>query len=97
MFSDYSGWFVKYQLQLDALSGAFPEMISHHRFRYRLEFIDVVKGDEEEDTFLVLKAPEKIITYNVHDNSFKHIFSFTKHSYEGSSMFHRYTKTLSSF
>ncbi|KAM0036194.1 hypothetical protein Hdeb2414_s0014g00423431 [Helianthus debilis subsp. tardiflorus] len=32
MFSDL-GWFAKYQLQLDALSGAFPEMISHHRFR----------------------------------------------------------------
>ncbi|KAJ0837549.1 hypothetical protein HanRHA438_Chr16g0779411 [Helianthus annuus] len=81
MFSDYSGWFVKYQVELDTL---------------RAEVIDVVRG-EEEDTFLVLKSPEKMTTYNVHDKSFKHIFSFTGCSYKGISKCHRYTETLSSF
>ncbi|KAI7744943.1 LOW QUALITY PROTEIN: hypothetical protein M8C21_016842 [Ambrosia artemisiifolia] len=79
MLSDHSGWVIKYQVQLDALPGAFPDMISRCGCGYHFSVIDVVRGEEEEeeDTFLVLKTPEKIITYNVHDKSFKQIFSST--------------------
>ncbi|MFS8027818.1 putative F-box domain, galactose oxidase/kelch, beta-propeller, F-box associated interaction [Helianthus anomalus] len=49
--------FVKYQLQLNAISKYGP--------RYALQVMDVVRGEEEEDTFLVLKTLDKIITYNL--------------------------------
>ncbi|KAJ0439595.1 putative F-box domain-containing protein [Helianthus annuus] len=87
MLSNHSGWFLKYQLQFDALGASFPGTIS--------QVMDVVRGkEEEEDTFLVLKTPEKIITYNVHDTSFKQIYSLSK---DCRSIFYRYTETLSSF
>ncbi|XP_022020041.1 F-box protein At5g07610 [Helianthus annuus] len=96
MLSDHSGWFVKYQLQLDELPGAFPEVVSGYGY-CDLHVIDVVRGEEEENTFLVLRTPEKFITYNVHDKSYKQIFSFSTYSYMDPSIFHRYTETLSSF
>ncbi|KAL9992642.1 putative F-box domain-containing protein [Helianthus debilis subsp. tardiflorus] len=95
MLSDHSGWFVKYQLQLDALpAAAFPSRIVGYVPDYEFQVMDVVRGEEEEDTFLVLETLEKIITYNFHDRSFKQIYSFTKYC---SSSFYRYTETLSSF
>ncbi|MFS8027816.1 putative F-box domain, galactose oxidase/kelch, beta-propeller, F-box associated interaction [Helianthus anomalus] len=95
MLSDHSGWFVKYQLQLDALpAAAFPSRIVWYVPDYEFQVMDVVRGEEEEDTFLVLETLEKIITYNFHDRSFKQIYSFTKYC---SSSFYRYTETLSSF
>ncbi|KAJ0837466.1 hypothetical protein HanRHA438_Chr16g0778481 [Helianthus annuus] len=95
MLSDHSGWFVKYQVQLGELLGAFPEMVSEDGYDFKV--IDVVRGEEEGDSFVVLKTSKRIITYNVHDKSFKLVFSFAGHSYEGSLVFHRYTETLSLF
>uniref|UniRef100_A0A251S6K2 Putative F-box domain-containing protein n=1 Tax=Helianthus annuus TaxID=4232 RepID=A0A251S6K2_HELAN len=95
MLSDHSGWFVKYQVQLGELLGAFPEMVSEDRYDFKV--IDVVRGEEEGDSFVVLKTSKRIITYNVHDKSFKLVLSFAGHSYEGSLVFHRYTETLSLF
>ncbi|KAF5809041.1 hypothetical protein HanXRQr2_Chr04g0152501 [Helianthus annuus] len=97
MLSDHSGCFVKYRLQLDELPGAFfLETVSGY---CDLDVVDVVrsKEEEEENTFVVVKTPEKFVTYNVHDKSFKEILSFSRYSYEGPSIFHRYIETLSSF
>ncbi|XP_076922452.1 F-box protein At5g07610-like [Bidens hawaiensis] len=55
MLCDHSGWFVKYELQLDELSDSFPflfSLVSCNEFKV----IDVVRGDKEEDTFAVLKV-----------------------------------------
>ncbi|KAJ0439593.1 putative F-box domain-containing protein [Helianthus annuus] len=87
MLSDHSGWFVKYQLQLNAISKYGPH--------YALQVMDVVRGEEEEDTFLVLKTLDKIITYNVLEKSCKQIYrTLTRYC---RSSFYRYTETLSSF
>ncbi|KAK9051331.1 hypothetical protein SSX86_027958 [Deinandra increscens subsp. villosa] len=100
MLSDHSGWFLKYQLELHELVRAFPGMINP--FGYTFKVVDLVRGEKDEDTFLVLAVPSgqlmtSLITYNVvHDSSsFKEIFS--SHFYEGSPTFHRYTETLTSF
>ncbi|KAM0048101.1 hypothetical protein Hdeb2414_s0008g00270631 [Helianthus debilis subsp. tardiflorus] len=99
MFSDHSSWFVKYQVVLNAIPGAFPDTISRYAFSYDFKVIDVVRGEEEEeeDTFMVLKIRENIIKYNVHDKSFKHIYSLPRPSCFHENSFHRYTETLSSF
>ncbi|KAJ0580103.1 hypothetical protein HanHA300_Chr04g0125431 [Helianthus annuus] len=70
MLSDHSGWFVKYRLQLDELPGAFfLETVSGY---CDLGVVDVVRSkEEEENTFVVVKTPEKFITYNVHDKVLK--------------------------
>ncbi|KAJ0461876.1 putative F-box domain-containing protein [Helianthus annuus] len=98
MFSDHSSWFVKYQVVLNAIPRAFPDIISRYAFSYDFKVIDLVRGEEEEeDTFVVLKIRENIIKYNVHDKSFKHIYSLPRPSCFHENSFHRYTETLSSF
>ncbi|KAM0048098.1 hypothetical protein Hdeb2414_s0008g00270581 [Helianthus debilis subsp. tardiflorus] len=88
MLGDHSGWFVKYQLQLPELWAAFPEMsVSPFDF----EVVDVVRGEKEEDTFMVLIIPWKFIRYNVHDKSFKQLYDITNHANESA---HRYTAAL---
>ncbi|KAJ0907842.1 hypothetical protein HanRHA438_Chr07g0303711 [Helianthus annuus] len=52
MLGDHSGWFVKYQLQLHEICGAFPEMTCSS---YDFDVVDVVRGVKEEDTFIVLR------------------------------------------
>ncbi|XP_076886630.1 F-box protein At5g07610-like [Bidens hawaiensis] len=92
MLMDHSGWFVKYRVQLDELLSGFPEMVDH--YGYRFQVVDVVRGKEEEDTFLVLETPLKMIRYNVHDMSFKELYNYEEYSFgfEGA---HRYIETLS--
>ncbi|KAJ0935101.1 putative F-box domain-containing protein [Helianthus annuus] len=98
MFSGHSSWFVRYQVDLNALpAGAFPDIISPYGVSYEFKVIDVVRGEEEEDTFVVLKIREKIMKYNVHDQSFKHIYSLPRPSCFRENSFHRYTETLTSF
>ncbi|XP_076913236.1 F-box protein At5g07610-like [Bidens hawaiensis] len=93
MLRDHSGWFINYQVELDELLGAFPGMM-YPSGGYNFSVIDVVRGEKEEDTFMGLKIGEKIITYNIHDKSFKQIFSLPSSRVRS---FHRYTETLTSF
>ncbi|PWA46682.1 F-box family protein [Artemisia annua] len=117
MLCDHSGWFLKYQVDLDELSITYPEMIisyAHPSFKqmkiisnqdlsspkyYFYEVLDVVRGDKEEDTFMVVRIPSKIIRYNILDKSFKLIldidFKFLgRIGYNG---VHRYIETITSF
>ncbi|KAK1425344.1 hypothetical protein QVD17_20695 [Tagetes erecta] len=103
MLSDHSGWFVKYQVELDELPGAFPEMINSYQrdptspFYYEFDVFDVVRGEKEEDTFIVVRLPGMIIRYNVDDKSFMQIFNLTSYFREPYANVHRYTETLTSF
>nr|XP_043617910.1 F-box protein At5g07610-like [Erigeron canadensis] len=104
MLSDHSGWYIKYQVELDELPTLYPEVIDYSRHPshpnyYTLRMIDLVRGEEEEDTFMVLRIPNKIISYNVINKSFKLILHFpdvpdNRVSY---AEVHRYIKTLSLF
>ncbi|KAF5773663.1 putative F-box domain-containing protein [Helianthus annuus] len=103
MLSDYSGWFVKYQVELDELPTAYPFTVyisNQDPSKYEFEVVDVVM-DEEESTFIVVRTREKIIRYNVHSKSFKQIFDL-KFDLPScyricTTDFHRYTQYLSSF
>ncbi|XP_076950229.1 F-box protein At5g07610-like [Bidens hawaiensis] len=107
MLRDHSGWFFKYRLQLDALLGDFPEMIFQHLDRnyfgnsiplYLCGFkvVDVVRGKEEEETFLMLETALKMVRYNVHDKSFKELYNYEEYSIDFEGV-HRYIEALSSF
>ncbi|XP_076950268.1 F-box protein At5g07610-like [Bidens hawaiensis] len=109
MLRNHSGWFVKYRLQLDELLSVFPSLkfrylsrddFGNYLYPYRCVFhvVDVIRGEKEEETFLVLFTPWKLIRYNVHDKSLKELYIDKNESceYELPSV-HRYIKTLSSF
>ncbi|KAK1399683.1 F-box domain [Heracleum sosnowskyi] len=82
MAIDYSGWFIKYKVDLSALANAFPEMMKKNRFfGYTVKIISLVrrgKEEEEEDgSFLVLEIPGgKIIRYNLVDKSAMKLWEF---------------------
>lgn len=72
MHRDYSGWSVKYHIDLNESITSFPvttEMPLSHlgivRFLQSFVIHCLVLGEREEDSFLVLEFPGKAIRYNV--------------------------------
>ncbi|XP_026404815.1 F-box protein At5g07610-like isoform X1 [Papaver somniferum] len=62
MESDYSGWNVKYHVNLEALTALYferPELLNHSRFSVLLVH------EEEESSSLVLQIQDKIISYDI--------------------------------
>ncbi|XVE63852.1 hypothetical protein DITRI_Ditri07aG0054500 [Diplodiscus trichospermus] len=80
MERDVSRWFVKYQVDLNALISAYPEMTNsssqpsdsdYHAFR-----ILAVVCKENEASFMVLHIPGKAISYSFKDKSFTLLHDF---------------------
>ncbi|KAK1362948.1 F-box domain containing protein [Heracleum sosnowskyi] len=81
MKSDYSMWFVKYQIDLDPIFRAFPEIKDitsfEYQFYYAVKVFSLIRRENfHEDSFLVLEIPGKVIRYNLMDRSFKLIWDF---------------------
>ncbi|OMO52198.1 hypothetical protein COLO4_37361 [Corchorus olitorius] len=68
MESDYSGWIVKYHVDLNPLIVAFPET----QQRY-LSLLFVVREANDEDSYMVLQIPGKAIRLNLKDGHFNKI------------------------
>ncbi|CAL5322948.1 unnamed protein product [Camellia sinensis] len=95
MERDYCGWFVKYRVDIDAIPNAFPEMIRssldpsdlHY---YQFVILGVIREENDEESFLVLHIPGKVIWYNFRDKSFRELFDVPRRpdnecfSFEGS-------------
>ncbi|XP_023753251.1 F-box protein At5g07610 [Lactuca sativa] len=100
MLNDHSRWFLKYRVDLDELTDAYPEMICSNLDPlsldyYEFDVFDVVRGEEEEETFMVIRVPGKVIRYNVVDKSFKQISD--KIGQTRGIYVHRYIESLVSF
>lgn len=68
MNGDYSGWFVKYHVNLDGpLASPFQEL--HHRVFSVLHIVHRRVGEREE-SILVLHIPGDLTLYNLRDNKF---------------------------
>ncbi|PPS07480.1 hypothetical protein GOBAR_AA13180 [Gossypium barbadense] len=67
MERDRSGWFVKYQVDLNPVAAAFTEMV-----RGYADPIDF----HSYDSFMVLHLPNKARRYNFKDNSFRKLHDF---------------------
>ncbi|KAL6135922.1 hypothetical protein ACLB2K_068147 [Fragaria x ananassa] len=65
MGRDYSGWFVKFNVDLDLLCTAYP------RFKVFCVLFLAKGENEEECSSLLLHAPGKVFSYNVKSNTFK--------------------------
>ena len=64
MERDYSGWFVKYRVDLDGVRIAFPEIVER-RFgdeeNYSFAILSLVRLEKYDELFLVLHTPGKIV------------------------------------
>ncbi|KAH7557363.1 hypothetical protein ACOSP7_027051 [Xanthoceras sorbifolium] len=81
MERDYSGWMVKYQVDLLTVAAAFPEMVRsdpdtldlHY---YGFSILSIVREENDEDSYFLVHIPNKAIRYNFKDKSFKKIHEF---------------------
>ncbi|KAD7117649.1 hypothetical protein E3N88_04917 [Mikania micrantha] len=104
MLKDHSGWFVKYEVKFDDLMAVVSELIQSNQHSLiphysEFEIIDVVRGEDDEDTFMVLKILGKIMRYNVVDKNLMQLYDPTDicHGSIGYSTVHRYIQSLTIF
>ncbi|KAK1363310.1 hypothetical protein POM88_038871 [Heracleum sosnowskyi] len=82
MKSDYSEWFVKYEIDLAPISKVVPEMTNHKAHfnggnNNAVGVLSLIRRENfQEDSFLLLEIPSKAIGYNLEDRSFKVIWDF---------------------
>ncbi|KAG8390234.1 hypothetical protein BUALT_Bualt01G0062600 [Buddleja alternifolia] len=88
MKRDYSEWFVKYHVDLSHVVAANPGMIRDNYdptdwYYYAFSIFCLVRGEEEEDSFLVLQIPGKVIRYNLVYKTFEIVHEFEGAQSEG--------------
>ncbi|XP_076894098.1 F-box protein At5g07610-like [Bidens hawaiensis] len=79
MHRDYSGWSVKYHVDLNQVMTRFPEIdrialaLGHFRVVQPFVMHCFVEGEREEDSFLVVEIPGKAIKYNIGLKTFEEL------------------------
>ncbi|PHT45267.1 hypothetical protein CQW23_14425 [Capsicum baccatum] len=81
MKSDGMEWFLKYQVNVEDVVNAFPHTILHYLeptdwHYFAIVVLLVVRGEKEEDAFMVLHIPGMIIRYNLKDYIFYKLGEF---------------------
>ncbi|KAH7842919.1 hypothetical protein Vadar_010640 [Vaccinium darrowii] len=67
MERDYSGWFVKYHVDLGGVVPGFP-VIAH-------SILGVIRQENEDESFLLLNVPGKVVSYNLKDGTLKELLN----------------------
>ena len=73
MYRYYSGWLLKYHVDLNPVTKEFPDMTDFFFIRPLPLFVIhcLVLGEKEEDAYIVLELPGKAIRYNVLLNTYQ--------------------------
>ncbi|KAI3967929.1 hypothetical protein MKX01_027112 [Papaver californicum] len=78
MDSDYTGWTVKYHVDLQELAIAYPEMVradyienQNELFSDRYDFSILLVEEDEISSNILISIPDKIISYDLKKMSFK--------------------------
>lgn len=77
MEKDYSRWFIKYRVDLSQVISVFPEMIRssiNHppdMDSYAFQVLAMIRGENEEESSLVLHLPGKVICYSFKNQDFR--------------------------
>ncbi|TXG70577.1 hypothetical protein EZV62_005512 [Acer yangbiense] len=77
MKTDYSGWFVKYKVDLDSITNAFPELISRHLHPSNFAILGISREADDGESYMVFHIPGKVIRYNLNDRTFNMIYDFS--------------------
>ncbi|CAN4116497.1 unnamed protein product [Withania somnifera] len=75
MKSNGTEWFLKYQVNVEDVVNAFPHMIRHYLeptdWHYlAMVVLCVIRGEKEEDAFMILHIPKMVIRFNLRDYTF---------------------------
>ncbi|KAJ0042079.1 hypothetical protein Pint_18035 [Pistacia integerrima] len=76
---DCCRWIVKYQVDLSPIVTSYPEMIKNFQtdlHYYLFSTLCVVREENDEESYLVVHLPAKVIRYNFKDKSFNKIHDF---------------------
>ncbi|XP_028073846.1 F-box protein At5g07610-like [Camellia sinensis] len=73
---DYSGWFVKYHVDLDQVSHAFPEIRENGKCSFSI--VRIENNDDDDKSFLVLHIENKVIRYNLEEKTYEKIFKWSR-------------------
>ncbi|KAG8381565.1 hypothetical protein BUALT_Bualt06G0134800 [Buddleja alternifolia] len=89
MKRDYSEWFVKYKVDLRPVVAANRDMILGRInpigwYTFVFSVLAVVRGEREEDSFLVLQTPSRSIRYNLVCKTFENLHEFEGNMVNGS-------------
>ncbi|KAL3849292.1 hypothetical protein ACJIZ3_011174 [Penstemon smallii] len=82
MKRNYSEWFIKYQIDLSPVFAAYPEIIRGYTnpkislCYYDFSLFCIVSGWKEEESFLGLQTPTKVIPLNLVCKTFKTLYEF---------------------
>ncbi|MCD7451899.1 hypothetical protein HAX54_013924 [Datura stramonium] len=81
MKTDGTEWLLKYQVNVEDVVDAFPHMIRHYLeptdwHYFAMAVLLVVRGEKEEDAFMVLHIPRMVIRYNLRDYTFYKLCEF---------------------
>ncbi|XP_031281986.1 F-box protein At5g07610-like isoform X1 [Pistacia vera] len=80
MERDYSGWVMKYHVDLREVAIAFPEMVRSYiglgNYYEKYSILCVVREEKDEDSYMVIHVPKKAIRYNFKDRTFKKLHDF---------------------
>ncbi|EXC20948.1 F-box protein [Morus notabilis] len=82
METDYSGWSVKFRVDLSEIPSAFPQIVRRkllHRAKlhdYVFSVLCVVRSEVDEESYLVLQIPGKVIRYNLKTRTFFKLCNF---------------------
>ncbi|XP_071736519.1 F-box protein At5g07610-like [Rutidosis leptorrhynchoides] len=80
---DYSGWNMKYRVDLEQVSRSFPEVVcttiraADDRAIIDCRLLSLVLGEKDEDSFLVLEIPGKAIRFNIVSRTSHKLLDFT--------------------
>ncbi|GFZ15161.1 hypothetical protein Acr_24g0013510 [Actinidia rufa] len=81
MQRDYSGWVVKYTVDLASVGAIIPEILQIPENWYcSYNIVSLVRGKRDEESYLVLHVAGKFICYNLVQKTFKAIFDGSKQS-----------------
>ncbi|XP_060193033.1 F-box protein At5g07610-like [Lycium barbarum] len=81
MKSDGTEWFLEFKVNVEDVVNAFPHMIRQYLdpkdWHYlAMVVLCVVRGEKEEDAFMVLHIPKMVIHYNLRDYTFYKLCEF---------------------
>lgn len=81
MERDYSGWFVKYNVDIATVGIAFPELVQiPNNWYIGCSVLDIVREESDEESYMVISVGGKFVEYRLVDGSFKTICDASQHN-----------------